>query len=607
MSRATNYIPGGDQAVYQALYRKWRPKVFDDVIGQEHITETLKTQVKTGHLSHAYIFIGTRGTGKTTCARILAKAVNCESPVNGNPCNQCKTCRGIDDGSILDIVELDAASNTGVDNVRDLKEEAVFSPAAAKKRVYIIDEVHMLSLAAFNALLKIIEEPPSHLMFILATTELQKVPATILSRCQRHSFRRIPTQRLAAYLGEIARREKLQLDESAAMQIGRLAEGGVRDALSILDQCSGKEHITTETVFETMGLAGNRNLVLLLQQVLQHDSAQALQLFQKIWLDGKEPASFLGELNGLIRDIMIVKAAPAGAGELISGNYERDILDSFAAKMTKEEVLYCADTLQDAITRIRQVRNPRTVAELCIVSLCDSRTAESILSLRARVSRLEEILKSGVIPVHAPAAEQAVTATDTTTQRLTPLDRALAQTEVLGTEPFASPQERYSIPIPEITQQEPAEVPHNPEPDIDRQKSVETEIPAYEHIPQEPVYDASASETEERKAVSADRQVQIEQILEQAKAKLPIEIRFSVGDPEKIRIELENQDLILEALPGFLLERLKKPENRAAFSAAAETVLGHPVAVRLAELKKENRAVRDVNELRKFKEITFIS
>ena len=607
MSRATNYIPGGDQAVYQALYRKWRPKVFDDVIGQEHITETLKTQVKTGHLSHAYIFIGTRGTGKTTCARILAKAVNCESPINGNPCNQCKTCRGIDDGSILDIVELDAASNTGVDNVRDLKEEAVFSPAAAKKRVYIIDEVHMLSLAAFNALLKIIEEPPSHLMFILATTELQKVPATILSRCQRHSFRRIPTQRLAAYLGEIARREKLQLDESAAMQIGRLAEGGVRDALSILDQCSGKEHITTETVFETMGLAGNRNLVLLLQQVLQHDSAQALQLFQKIWLDGKEPASFLGELNGLIRDIMIVKAAPAGAGELISGNYERDILDSFAAKMTKEEVLYCADTLQDAIARIRQVRNPRTVAELCIVSLCDSRTAESILSLRARVSRLEEILKSGIIPVQAQAAEETMTATVIATPQLKPLDRAQTQTEVPGTEPFASPQERQSIPIPEITLQEPAELPRNPEPVIDGQKSAGTEIPAYEHIPQKPAYDASASETEERKAVSADRQVQIEQILEQAKAKLPIEIRFSVGDPEKIRIELENQDLILEALPGFLLERLKKPENRAVFSAAAETVLGHPVAVRLAELKKENRAVRDINELRKFKEITFIS
>ena len=175
--------------MYQALYRKWRPKTFDEVIGQEHITETLKTQVRSGHLSHAYIFIGTRGTGKTTCARILAKAVNCENPVDGNPCNQCRYCRGIDDGSILDVVELDAASNTGVDNVRDLREEAVFTPAVARKRVYIIDEVHMLSLAAFNALLKIIEEPPQHLMFILATTELQKVPATILSRCQRHSFR----------------------------------------------------------------------------------------------------------------------------------------------------------------------------------------------------------------------------------------------------------------------------------------------------------------------------------------------------------------------------------------------------------------------------------
>ena len=182
----------GGEGMYQALYRKWRPKVFDDVIGQEHITETLKTQVRTGHLSHAYIFIGTRGTGKTTCARILAKAVNCENPVNGNPCNNCRFCRGIDDGSILDIVELDAASNTGVDNVRDLREEAVFSPAVAKKRVYIIDEVHMLSLAAFNALLKIIEEPPAHLMFILATTELQKVPATILSRCRAARRRRRP-------------------------------------------------------------------------------------------------------------------------------------------------------------------------------------------------------------------------------------------------------------------------------------------------------------------------------------------------------------------------------------------------------------------------------
>lgn len=382
--------------MYQALYRKWRPKTFDEVIGQEHITETLKNQVRTGHLSHAYIFIGTRGTGKTTCARILAKAVNCENPIDGNPCNRCRYCRGIDDGSILDIVELDAASNTGVDNVRDLKEEAIFSPAAAKKRVYIIDEVHMLSMQAFNALLKIIEEPPEHLMFILATTELQKVPATILSRCQRHSFRRIPTERLAAYLQEIAARESLQLEPEAAVQIGRLAEGGVRDALSILDQCSAGGRITVNTVFETMGLSGNRNLVELLQVILRHDSASALRLFQQIWLDGKEPATFLGELNGLLRDVMIVKAAGAGAEELISGNYERDDLNSFARSMTAEEILYCADTMQSALSRIRTVRNPRIVAELCIVSLCDNRLADTAASLRARLSRLEAEMKKGI-------------------------------------------------------------------------------------------------------------------------------------------------------------------------------------------------------------------
>ena len=209
--------------MYQALYRKWRPQTFDDVIGQQHITETLKNQVRSSRLSHAYIFIGTRGTGKTTCARILARAVNCEHPVDGNPCGKCAACRGIADGSILDVVELDAASNNGVDNVRALREEAVFSPAAVKKRVYIIDEVHMLSASAFNALLKIIEEPPEHLIFILATTELQKVPATILSRCQRHSFRRIDTAELAGYVEHVANAEHFAITHEAAELIARLA------------------------------------------------------------------------------------------------------------------------------------------------------------------------------------------------------------------------------------------------------------------------------------------------------------------------------------------------------------------------------------------------
>ena len=547
--------------MYQALYRKWRPKVFDDVIGQEHITETLKTQVRTGHLSHAYIFIGTRGTGKTTCARILAKAVNCENPVNGNPCNRCRYCTGIEDGSILDIVELDAASNTGVDNVRDLREEAIFSPAAAKKRVYIIDEVHMLSLAAFNALLKIIEEPPPHLMFILATTELQKVPATILSRCQRHSFRRIPAERLSEYLRVIAGRESLELDQEAAQQIGRLAEGGVRDALSILDQCSGRGKITVETVFETMGLAGNRNLVELLDRVLERNCGEVLQLFQKIWLDGKEPSAFLSELNGLIRDVMIVKAAPNGAGELISGNYERDVLNSFAQRMTTEEILFCADTVQNTISRMRQTRSPRIAAEICLVSLCDDRTAESVIALRARLSRVEEALRNGLPMVALPAENKGL----------------MSQTSSL-------PNETGKQQTPDGLKLEP-KAGNDDLSNSDQSPTEEVKIPEQEK---------TDAETEKH-------------ILELAKQRLPMDVRVSVDDPARLRLRINGNELLLEALSGFMTDRLKKPEIRDVFSDAVKEALGRTVTVRVAEMQQNQRNLRDINELRQFKEVKFIS
>ena len=244
--------------MYQALYRKWRPRTFDDVVGQAHITETLKRQVASGRLSHAYLFTGTRGTGKTTCAKILARAVNCEHPVEGNPCNQCAACRGIENGSILDVLELDAASNNGVDQVRALRDEAVYTPAAVRKRVYIVDEVHMLSTAAFNALLKILEEPPEHLMFILATTELHKVPATIKSRCQQFSFRRILPTDIAKRLGYVAEQEGIGLTPEGAALLARLADGGLRDALSLLDQCAGPEGpIGEQQVLDALGLAGS--------------------------------------------------------------------------------------------------------------------------------------------------------------------------------------------------------------------------------------------------------------------------------------------------------------------------------------------------------------
>ena len=244
--------------MYQALYRKYRPQTFDDVVGQQGVTQTLKNQLQTGRLSHAYLFTGTRGTGKTTCAKILAKAVNCENPQDGNPCNRCAACRSIDAGACMDVLEIDAASNNGVDSVRALRDDAVYTPAEVKKRVYIIDEVHMLSLSAFNALLKIIEEPPEHLLFILATTELHKVPATILSRCQRFAFRRIVPEDIVGRLNYIAYQESIELEPDAAAFLARLADGGLRDAVSLLDQCASAAQgaVTVDEACKVLGLAG---------------------------------------------------------------------------------------------------------------------------------------------------------------------------------------------------------------------------------------------------------------------------------------------------------------------------------------------------------------
>ena len=246
--------------MYQALYRKYRPQTFDDVSGQMAVTQTLKTQLMTGHLSHAYLFTGSRGTGKTSCAKILAKAVNCQDLRDGNPCNCCAACRAIDSGSCMDVLEIDAASNNGVDNVRDLRDDAIYTPSQVKMRVYIIDEVHMLSISAFNALLKIIEEPPAHLLFILATTELHKVPATILSRCQRFSFRRISQEDIAARLQYVAYQENIDLDDAAARVIARLADGGMRDGLSLLDQCASATtgELNAERVYACLGIAGEK-------------------------------------------------------------------------------------------------------------------------------------------------------------------------------------------------------------------------------------------------------------------------------------------------------------------------------------------------------------
>ena len=388
--------------MYQALYRKYRPKTFDDVVGQEHITETLKKQVETGRLSHAYLFIGTRGTGKTTCAKILAKAVNCEHPVNGNPCNRCAACRGIDDGSILDVVELDAASNNGVDNVRALRDEAVFSPASVRKRVYIVDEVHMLSNSAFNALLKILEEPPEHLMFILATTELHKVPATILSRCQRHSFKRIPVDTITARLNFVAQQEHLDLQPDAAALLARMADGGMRDALTLLDQCCGNECISTDAVISAIGLAGNLRTAQLLRSVAAGDTAGALEQFRDLWQDGKDPSALLDELSMLQRDLLMQAVAPRGGRELLSGAYDPVTLEELSGAFSSAQLLANLQSIQQTLGAMASQPNPRIAAELCLIRLCRPELCDDVPTLCARMDKLEQTVYSGAIP--APRA-----------------------------------------------------------------------------------------------------------------------------------------------------------------------------------------------------------
>ena len=395
--------------MYQALYRKWRPKTFTEVIGQSHITDTLRRQVEEGRTAHAYLFTGTRGTGKTTCARILAKAINCLHPVDGEPCNECEACRGIDEGTLLDITELDAASNNGVDHVRALREEAVYTPAVLKKRVYIIDEVHMLSTPAFNALLKILEEPPEHLVFILATTELHKVPATILSRCQRHSFKRIPVDTITARLNFVAQQEHLNLQPDAAALLARMADGGMRDALTLLDQCCGNECISTDAVISAIGLAGNLRTAQLLRSVAAGDTAGALEQFRELWQDGKDPSALLDELSMLQRDLLMQAVAPRGGRELLSGAYDPVTLDELSGAFSSAQLLANLQSIQQTLGAMASQPNPRIAAELCLIRLCRPELCDDVPTLCARMDKLEQTVYSGAIPApraSAPAPKE---------------------------------------------------------------------------------------------------------------------------------------------------------------------------------------------------------
>ena len=397
--------------MYQALYRKWRPKTFSDVVGQEHVTETLQRQVAEGRLSHAYLFTGTRGTGKTTCAKILAKAVNCEHPENGNPCNKCSSCLGIESGGFLDVMELDAASNNGVDHVRALRDEAIYSPAQVKKRVYIIDEVHMLSIAAFNALLKILEEPPEHLMFILATTELHKVPATILSRCQRFAFRRILPREIVGRLNYIAEQEGIDLRPDGAELLAHIADGALRDALSLLDQCAAAGGtIDSAAVLDALGLAGNLQTAQLMDCVLRRDTKAALLLLHRLYGSGKDVGAVLGELSALARDLLISKTAPEGGAALLTGGYDSQTMDGLLRQADSARLIAICTTLQRAAADMNVSVNRRTDAELCLLKLCDETLSGDLSTINARLARLEQQMTAGVRYAAAESTAQVVPA-----------------------------------------------------------------------------------------------------------------------------------------------------------------------------------------------------
>ena len=394
-------------STYQALYRKYRPQTFDDVSGQTAVTQTLKTQLQTGHLSHAYLFTGSRGTGKTSCAKILAKAVNCENPQDGNPCNCCTACKTIDSGACMDVLEIDAASNNGVDNVRDLRDDAIYTPSQVKMRVYIIDEVHMLSISAFNALLKIIEEPPEHLLFILATTELHKVPATILSRCQRFSFRRISQEDIAARLQYVAYQENIDLDEGAARVLARLADGGMRDGLSLLDQCASATtgELTAERVYGCLGIAGEQKCAELMTYIADRNSGKALELFNRLYAEGKDLGAMLDELACLTRDLMVLKTAGNSGITMLSGVATDREAGELAGRFSGGELMRIMTQVQQTMAGFTRSASRRMDAELCILSLCQPELSLDAESLNARLTRLEEQIKSGSFVAAIPAAQ----------------------------------------------------------------------------------------------------------------------------------------------------------------------------------------------------------
>lgn len=405
--------------MHQALYRKWRPQTFDDVYGQEHITSILKFETQNNKFSHAYLFCGSRGTGKTTCAKILSKAVNCEAPVNGNPCNCCNSCRSIDAGIATDVLEMDAASNNGVDNIRDIRDEIVYTPSDLKYRVYIVDEVHMLSASAFNALLKTLEEPPSHAIFILATTEMHKLPATIISRCQRYDFRRITTDTIIERLILIADNEGYEYDRDALRVIAKMAQGGMRDAISLLELSAGAhKKITVDLVNDVLGVGGRDKAERIVRAIASSDFEAVFETVDEVVRSSKDISVFLNDVISFYRDMLVARTTSAAKKYLDITDDEYEKLAAVATLFSKETLLYHCRVLDETAAKLPKVTSTkRTLVEMAFVRICDTTLDDKTDAILSRIAKLENAIAAGTFvtsdSVLAKAKQSDYSITDT--------------------------------------------------------------------------------------------------------------------------------------------------------------------------------------------------
>lgn len=435
--------------MYRVLYRKWRPAVFTDVSGQEHITSTLQNEVSSGRLNHAYLFTGSRGTGKTTCAKILAKAVNCLNPQNGNPCGECEICKGIDDGSILDIVEMDAASNRKIDDIRQIIDEVQFKPAKCKYRVYIVDEVHMLTTEAFNALLKTLEEPPEHVIFILATTEVHKLPQTIRSRCQRFDFHRIPPKAIADRVEYVVSQENAEITESAALMLASVADGALRDALSLLDSCLAvSSHIDEEVVRNAAGLVSKTYLFELAAAIINKNPTKSLEIIDRLYSESKDMARLCDELVEHFRALMLIKTIKNPRDILIMSDDEFEQAVTQSDYLSLADIVFYMDVLSRAYQRMGRGTGDRTELEMALVKLSATELDGTVEALTARVTALEKAVKRGITVNYAQPAQQSVQA-----EAAQSVSVPNTQTEV--EEPFAKPEPEHkkapvAKPAPEV-------------------------------------------------------------------------------------------------------------------------------------------------------------